>query len=221
MALMTLISEERAVIKLRKHSIDNENLEVIYEKDFTSEVLEDDFDIKSGKWYVDCEGWLVGENPESSAAMVISKADYLGDVLLEVDAATVLPATRDINVTIHGSWNEEKNTRDKGYVYGLEGWWEGYVGFEQSPEYDLVVNSKLLDFVPGKVYHLAVGNIGADTFFCVDGVVALNVRSQRPIDIEKFGKIGFEAYCTKVKYKNLKIKLLVAKEDFTPYTPEF
>ena len=32
-----------------------------------------------------------------------------GDVLVEFDAATILPATRDINVTWHGSWDDEKN----------------------------------------------------------------------------------------------------------------
>lgn len=209
------------MIKLRRKAVYPERLDILYDTPFTSDSLERDFDIKDGKWYVDGEGWLVGENPDSSAAMVMTKGDYLGDILVSVDAATVLPATRDINITIHGSWNEEKNTRDKGYVYGLEGWWEGFVGFEQSPEYDLVVNSKLLDFEAGRVYHLDIGNIGEDTFLAVDGVVALNVRSQKPIDITKFGKVGFEAYCTKVKYKNFKIMRLVAEDEFTPYKPEF
>ena len=209
------------MIKLRRHAIYPEKLEVLYDEPFTKESLERDFDVKDGNWYVDDQGWLIGSNPKSSAAMVMSKADYLGNVLIEVDAATVLPATRDINVTFHGSWNDEKNTRDQGYVYGLEGWWEGFVGFEQSPKYDLVVNSKLLNFEPGKVYHLEIGNIGNDTFFAVDGVVALNVRSQAPIDIDRFGKVGFEAFCTKVKYKNLKIKRLVPVEAWNEYKPEF
>ena len=209
------------MIYLRRHAIDPDSLPVLYDTPFSNASFENDFEIKDGKWYVDDEGWLVGENPKSSAAMVMTKADYLGDVFVEVDAATVLPATRDINITIHGSWNEEKNTRDKGYVYGLEGWWQGFVGFEQSPEYDLVVNSKLLDFKPGKIYHIEIGNIGNDTFMAVDGTVALNVRSQKPIDIEKFGKIGFEAFCTKVKYKNFKVKRLVTTDCFKPYEPEF
>ena len=213
--------EERTMIKLRRKAIYPEKLEVLYDTPFTKESLDRDFDIKDGNWYVDDEGWLVGSNPKSSAAMVMTKGDYFGDILVEVDAATVLPATRDINITIHGSWNEEKNTREQGYVYGLEGWWEGFVGFEQSPKYDLVVNSKLLDFKPGKVYHLEIGNIGHDTFFAVDGVVALNVTSPNPIDVEKFGKVGFEAFCTKVKYKNFKIKRLVAEDKWTPYVPEF
>ena len=209
------------MIHLRRHALYPERMETLYDTPFTAESRERDFDIKDGKWYVDEEGWLIGENPNSSAAMVFTKADYFGDVLVEVDASTVLPATRDINVTIHGSWNEEKNTRDKGYVYGLEGWWQGMVGFEQSPEYDLVVNSKLLDFKPGKTYHIVIGNIGNDTFMAVDGVVALNVRSANPIDTEKYGKIGFEAFCTKVRYKNFKINRLEAVEDFEPYRPEF
>ena len=216
-----MTEEDSEMIKLRRKAIYPEKLEVLYDRPFTAESLESDFDIKDGNWYVDENGWLVGSNPKSTAAMVMTKADYFGDVLVEVDAETVLPATRDINVTIHGSWNEEKNTRDRGYVYGLEGWWEGFVGFEQSPEYDLVVNSKLLDFKPGKTYHLEIGNIGSDTFFAVDGVVALNVTCPRPIDTEKYGKVGFEAFCTKVRYKNFKVKRLVAEDKWTPYEPEF
>ena len=63
----------------------------------------------------------MGENRENSAAMVMSKGEYFGNVLIEFDAETVLPATRDINLTFHGSWDEEKNIRDVAYVFGLEG----------------------------------------------------------------------------------------------------
>ena len=110
------------MIKLRRKAIYPEKLEVLYDTPFTKESLDRDFDIKDGNWYVDDEGWHDGSTPKSSAAKGMTKGDYFGDILVEVDAATVLPATRDINITIHGSWNEEKNTREQGYVYGLEGW---------------------------------------------------------------------------------------------------
>jgi len=84
-----------------------------------------------------------------------------------------------------------------------------------------VVNTKLLDFVPGKVYHVAVGNIGNDLFVVVDGVLALEIRDPDPIDVNKYGRIGFEAYCTRVKYKNLQVKRLAYEDGFTPYEPEF
>ena len=209
------------MIQLMRYKMYPETMEVLYDRPFSEEMLKEDFELKDGRWYVDEEGWLVGENRRSSAAMLMSKGEYFGDVLIEFDAATVLPATRDINLTFHGSWDEEKNCRDVAYVFGLEGWYNGYVGFEKSPEYKFVVNTKLLDFVPGKVYHVAVGNIGNDLFVVVDGVLALEIRDPDPIDVNKYGCIGFEAYCTRVKYKNLQVKRLAYEDGFTPYEPEF
>ena len=209
------------MIQLIRRRIFPETMEILYDRAFTPDVLAEDYEIKGGKWYVDEEGWLVGENRENSAAMVMSKGEYFGDVLIEFDAATILPATRDINVTWHASWNEETNKRDIAYVAGLEGWWQGMVGFEKSPTYDFLVQTKLFKFNPGQVYHIAVGNIGNDLFIAIDDVLALEIHDPDPIDIEKFGRIGFEAYCTRVKYKNLKVKKVTYEDTAKPYDPEF
>lgn len=209
------------MIQLIRSRLYPEEMEVLYHKAFTPAVLAEDFEVKGGKWHVDEDGWLIGENRENSAAMVMSKGEYFGDVLVEFDAATVLPATRDINVTWHGEWDEEKNARGVAYVAGIEGWWQGMVGFEKSPVSDYFINTKLFNFEPGKVYHMTVGNIGSDIFVAIDDVLALEIRDPQPIDYEKFGRIGFEAYCTKVKYSNLTVRRAVAVDCYQPYEPEF
>jgi hypothetical protein len=208
------------MIRLMKHLVDPEKCTVLYDRPFTAASLEEDFEVKGGKWYVE-DGWLVGENRENSAAMVMSKGEYFGNVLIEFHAETVLPATRDINLTFHGSWDEEKNIRDVAYVFGLEGWYQGFVGFEKSPEYKFVVNTALLDFVPGKRYHIVIGNIENCLFVAVDGKVALEVRDPDPIDFDKYGRVGFEAFCTRVRYTDVKIKRCEYIDDFSLYTPEF
>ena len=210
------------MLQLIRKQIFPENMPVLYERAFSAESLSEDFDVKGGKWYVDDEGWLVGENRENYAAMVMSKAEYFGDILVEFDAATVAPATRDINVTWHGCWDEEKDRRGLAYVAGIEGWWQGMVGFEKSPDLAFMVQTKLFPFEPGRVYHMMVGNIGNDIFVAIDGVLALEIHDPDPIDIEKYGLIGFEAYCTKVKYKNLKVRRIDSFVDTEkPYDPEF
>ena len=209
------------MIQLIRKQIFPETMEILYDNELTPETLSSDFEIKGGKWYINEEGWLVGENRENAPGMVISKEDYFGDILLEFDAATVLPATRDIDLMIHGSWNEETNERDVAYVAGIQGWWQGMVGFEKSPTYDFLVQTKLFDFKPGQVYHICVGNIGNDLFIAIDGVVALEVHDPNPIDIMKYGKIGFEAYCTKIKFKNVKVKRVTYIDTAKPYDPEF
>jgi len=209
------------MIQLMKKKIYPETLETLFEcDDFTDEVIREHFDIGDGSWYVE-DGWLVGESRICSDCMIMTKKDYTGDVFIEFDAATVLPATHDINVTMHGSWNDRMH-RDKGYVFGLEGFWEGHIGFERSPDYKLLVQTDLLDFTPGEVYHIAVGNYANNFFLIVNGRMAMQVRDpEPPFDLDKYGKVGFEAFCTRVKYKNLKIKRLEIVDDPKTYTPEF
>ena len=198
-----------------------ESMETLLEcADFTDSFINDNLLIKCGRWYVE-DGWLVGENRECSADMIVTKESFTGDILVEFDAATVLPASRDINVTIHGNWDTEKNCRDIGYVFGLEGFWEGYVGFERSPDYNFLVLTDLLDFKPAEIYHITVGNMANTFFLFVNEKLAFQITDPNPYDVNAYGFVGFEAFCTKVKYKNLKIKRLTAIDDWKTYTPEF
>ena len=209
------------MIQLMKKRLDPDSMEILYDRPFTPESVAEDFTVRGGKWQVDEDGWLIGENRENSAAMIMSKAEYFGDVLVEFDASTVLPATRDINVTWHGSWDEENDRRGWAYVAGIQGWWQGMVGFEKSPNYDLFVTTKLFPFEPGRTYHVTVGNIANDIFVAIDGVVALEIHDPDPIDIMKYGQIGFEAYCTKVRYRDVKVRRVTYVDTAAPYEPEF
>lgn len=208
------------MIQLMKKKLFPENMEILYNRPFSEESLAEDFEIKGGKWHVE-DGWLIGENRTNFAAMAISKADYFGPVLMEFDAATVLPCTHDINVMWHGSWNEETNTRDVAYVAGLQGWWDGKVGFERSPEYTFKVGTKAFEFELGRTYHMQVGDVGGHIFVVVDGKLLIEITDPNPIDDQKYGKIGFEAYCSKLKFSNLCIRRLEYTEDKKSYVAEF
>ena len=209
------------MLQLMKKRIYPENMETLLSVEkFTEEIVNESFDVKGGEWYVE-DGWLVGENRNCTADMIVTKDKFFGDILVEFDAATVLPSTRDINVTIHGSWDEEKNCRGVGYVFGLEGFWEGYVGFERSPDYNFLVLTDLLNFTPGETYHITVGNMANTFFLFVDGRLAFQITDPTPYDVNEHGLVGFEAFCTRVKYKNLSIKRLVAEDDWKTYKVEF
>lgn len=209
------------MIQLMHKKLYPENMEILYDRPFSKESLEEDFEIKGGKWYVDDEGWLCGENRENCAAMVISKGDYFGDVLMEVDCATILPNDHDINVMWHGSWNLETNKRHVAYVAGIQGWWDGKVGFERSPEYTFTAGTQLFPFEPGRVYHFLVGDIKGHIFICIDDKLVLEITDNNPIDGNVYGKIGFEAYCSKLKFKNVKIRRVTYEPDSKRYEPKF
>ncbi len=213
-----LTEEPKGVVMLAGTNIYLDESEILYEKsEFTTEDLLDAFDIKSGEWYVE-DGWVVGKNPEMNPGMIVSKDDYYGNVLLELKAKMVAPSTHDINVMINGEFNEK---RGMAYVTGLEAFWHGCIGFEKSPEYKLVVGTGMLDFDPEEEYLLQFGNAGGVLFTLVNGRLGLMVQDPDPIDTSKYGKIGFEAFSSWWKFKDVKVKKLKYERLGERYNPEF
>lgn len=195
--------------------------EVLYERDtFTQEQMLDEFEIKCGEWYAE-DGWVVGKNPNCCPGMFVSKADFFGNNMLEVTVKMVAPSTHDINIMINGSWDLEKDQRDIAYVTGIEAFWHGNVGFEKSPEYKLTAATQLLEFDPEKEYKMQFGNIDGKIFVLVDGKLCLEITDPDPIDTSKYGKIGFEAYSSWWKFKNVKVKKLKYEKITEKYVPEF
>ena len=217
-----ILSEEpKGVVMIAGRNLLLDESEVVYEQnEFTMEKLLEDFDIKSGEWYIE-DGWVVGKNPEMNPGMIVSKNDYFGDVLLELRAKMVAPSTHDINVMINGEWDLEKDKRGVAYVTGLEAFWHGCIGFEKSPEYKLVVATGMLDFDPEKEYVLQFGNANGTLFTIVDGRLGLMIQDPDPIDSSKYGKIGFEAFSSWWKFKDVKVKKLKYESPGERYNPEF
>ena len=216
-----LKEEPAGVIMLAGTNLFLDESEILYEQsDFTKEKFEADFDIKSGEWYVE-DGWVVGKNPNCNPGMIVSKANYCCDVLLELKAKMVAPSTHDINVMINGEWNLEKNARGLAYVTGLEAFWHGCIGFEKSPEYKLVAATAMLDFNPEEEYLLQFGNANGVLFTLVNGRLGLLVFDPDPIDTSKYGKIGFEAFSSWWKFKDVKVKKLKYEKIRENYNPEF
>lgn len=201
--------------------IDIKNSEILYQQDdYTQEIFERDFDVKSGTWYVE-DGWVVGKNPDCCPGMLVSKADYFGDVLLEVTCKMVEPSTHDINVMINGSWDDENNKRSWAYVAGLEAFWHGNIGFEKSPKYDLTVANSLFDFDPTKEYVFQFGRAMRTLFVAVNGRLALQIGDPDPIDGNLYGKIGFEAFASWWKFRNVRVKRLSYECVRETYVKEF
>jgi len=180
------------------------DMEVLYSEPFSEASLAADFDIRSGEWSVQ-DGWLTGKNPLNAPGMVISRAEYLEDVMLEFRARTILPSTHDIDVMWNGSWNFETNERHVAYVAGLEGWWDGKVGIEKSPEYKLVAATGLFNFEPGRTYFVQCGSVAGHVFCAVDGDLVLEVMDPDPIDSSTYGLIGFEAYCSHIQFTDFRV----------------
>lgn len=198
----------------------NDSKTLYEQKEFTQEIVDRDFEVKSGEWYVE-DGWVVGKNPECCPGMLVSKADFFGNNMLELTCKMVSPSTHDVNIMINGSWDLEKDCRDVAYVTGIEAFWHGNVGFEKSPEYKLTAATSLLYFDPDKEYRMQFGNIDGKIFVIVDGRLALEITDPDPIDVNKYGKIGFEAFSSWWKFKDVRVKALEYKKLTEQYVKEF
>ncbi len=195
--------------------------ELVFSKDtFTDEEFQNEFELKSGNWYVE-DGWLVGKNPEMCPGMIVSKKDFYGNVMVEITAKMVAPSTHDINVMINGEWDIEKDCRGNAYVAGMEAFWHGNIGFEKSPEYKLTAATALYNFDPEKEYNFKMGNIDGKVFVLVDDKLCLEITDPDPLNTEKYGKIGFEAYSSWWKFKNLRVYKLAYEKITERYNPEF
>lgn len=207
-------------MKLMHKRIDPDTMPVLYEKPFTEAVFAQDFEVRDGNWYVE-DGWLIGESRKNFASMALLKESFYGPVCLDFYAKVLEPCTHDINCMWSGSWDEQTNTRALAYVAGIGGWWDGKIGFEKSPDYQLNCGTKLFSFEPGRTYHMQCGSLGGHVFVIVDGQLAIEATDPDPIDQNSFGRIGFEAYCTRAAYRDLKIRRAVWQESPMSYIPEF
>lgn len=207
-------------MRLMKKELLLEQCRTLYHERFTSEILHRDFDVKGGEWTAE-NGYLIGKNRENNPGMILLKESFSGNVMLDFKASTILPCTHDINVMWNGSWDETTNTRGVAYVAGLQGWWQGKVGFEKSPDYRLNAGTPLFPFIPGKEYHIQTGSIDGHVFIIVDGSLLLEVTDPEPIDSSRYGKIGFEAYCSQIQIQDFYVKQIAYQPIEEQYIPEF
>ncbi|MBU0713877.1 MAG: hypothetical protein KJ964_00805 [Verrucomicrobia bacterium] len=208
------------MLEIMGKNIDIEKSELLYNEPISDKHFSANWTINSGDWQVQGE-WLTGKNPANCPGMIFLKGDYPGNVMVDFEARTVLPCTHDIDFMWNGSWDKDKNQRGPAYVAGLEGWWTGKVGIEKSPDYKLTAATPLLDFAPGRTYHIQGGSIDGHCFIFVNGQLVLEVTDPNPIDSRRFTKVGFEAYCSHIQIRNVKVMRLAWHPVLLKYSPEF
>ena len=171
-------------------------------------------------WKVEDE-WLIGSNRGNWPGMAILNQDFPGNVLVEFEAQTILPSSHDINVMWNGEWLKETDQRGKAYVAGLQGWWTGKVGIEKSDDYRFMVGTPLLWFKPGQLYKIQAGSIDGHCFIFADGKLLLEAMDPDPLDNQRFTKVGFEVYCSRIKIRNIVIRQIAWEPVEMKYEPEF
>lgn len=207
-------------IKLMRKAIVVDSCPILFNEPITTSSLASDWTIHHSEWKVE-DGWLFGKNPGNFPGMAIMKKNFFGNVLIEFEASTVAPSKHDINVMWNGEWLDSIDQRGIAYVAGLQGWWTGKVGIEKSNDYKFMVGTPLFHFEPGRIYKIQAGSIDGHCFIFADGQLLLEAMDPNPIDNQKYGKIGFEAYSSWIKIRNVVIRQIVYNKLVMSYIPEF
>jgi len=213
-------SNNMNTLELMRKEINISSCPVLFDEEITAESLAKNWTSHHSEWWLE-DGWLYGKNPGNHPGMLILNNNFPGNVLVEFEATTVAPSTHDINVMWNGEWLDSIDQRGVAYVAGLQGWWRGKVGIEKSPDYKFMVGTPLLDFQPGKLYHIMAGSIDGHCFIFANGKLLLEAMDPDPIDNQKYTKVGLEAYSSHIKVRNFKIRQIKWKPVDMQYEPEF
>ncbi len=205
---------------IMRKCIDLDASPVLYDSPFTPESLAEDWETRHAEWRCE-DGAFFGRNPRPAPGVIICRRPFPGNVLVECLARTVLPSRHDIDVMWNLSWDEATDTRGAAYVAGVQGWWDGKVGIEKSPEYKLVAAAPCPWFEPGRDYFIQAGSVDGHCFLFVDGVLRLEVLDPDPIDSERHNRIGFEAYQSMVRISDLVVRQITWHEREQSYPEEF
>ena len=175
------------------------------------------WDAKGGFWeYKD--GYLIGSEPENKGGILLSKQTFEKDVMISFTAASVLPATRDLNAVYCTTWDDDINYLKLAYISGIGGWYEDKCGIERFPEDGLRALNPLYHYEPGKEVRITTGAINGHNFLVVDDVLVQELIDPNPII---GGRVGFSPYSTMLKIKDIEVREICWEERNQIYEPEF
>lgn len=183
------------------------------------------WDVMTGKWKHE-NGYLIGEEPGNFGGILLTKEWFSQDVMFSFTIGTVLPATRDVNAVFCANWNKTRDYIGESYVCGLNGWYEDKSGIEKildsskedGDQRGAYSTTSCYTYVPGTEVRMTAGSIKGHTFMVVDDILVSELIDPTPIS---GGHLGFSAYCTKLKIKDIEVRNIYWEEFIQKYKPEF
>lgn len=173
--------------------------------------------VMAGDWRME-NGWLIGTENGNKGGILFSRESFDKNVMLSFTAATVLPATRDVNAVYCAHWDEKTDYLADSYVCGLNGWYDGKSGIERNLTSNLYSTTSLYQYIPGTEVRMTAGAIDGHNFMVVDGKLVTELIDPSPI---KGGHVGFSPYCTIMKIKDIEIREIYWEKQKQHYDPEF
>lgn len=161
-----------------------------------------DWQILGGSWRCE-DGYLYGAERQNLGGILLSRARFEGDVLLRFRASSVPPATRDLNGLYCAEWDEAAGYLGRGYIAGLNGWYDHKCGIERFPENGLNATHPLYHYQPGREVELCMGAVRGHNFLAVDGELIAELIDPNPL---AGGRVGFSPYCTQLRIRHIEVR---------------
>ncbi len=193
---------------------------VLYAREITPQSLAEDWEVRGASWEAR-EGAFWGKNPRPAPGVIFTRQDFPGNVLVSCRARVLPPSSHDIDVMWNMSWDESANQRGAAYVAGVQGWWDGKVGIEKSPEYKLVAAAPCPWFEAGREYFIQAGSVDGHCFLFVDGALRLELLDPQPIDAQAHARVGFEAYQSMISIRQVEVRQIAWEARAQVYPAEF
>lgn len=179
------------------------------------------WEIMTGKWTQEGE-YLIGEERGNLGGILMSRVRFDEDVMFSFTIGTVLPASRDVNAVFCANWNKNHDYLGESYVCGLNGWYEHKSGIERNFGdgfgTNLYSTTSSYKYLPGSEVRMTCGAINGHCFMVVDDILVSELIDPTPI---RSGHLGFSAYCTKLKIKDIEVRKIVFEDFIQKYEPEF
>ena len=180
---------------------------------------EKDWQIMAGEWHEE-DGWLIGAERGNKGGILFSRKSFDENIIFSYTMKTVLPATRDLNAVFSAHWDTDIDYLGNAYVVGFNGWYEHKSGLERNAGYgsNLYSTTSSYKYVPGTELRMTCGAIDGHSFMVVDDELVSEMIDPQPI---RDGHVGFSAYCTKLRIKDIQIREIVWEDFPQSYDPEF
>ena len=174
---------------------------------------------KTGTWELE-DGCFIGTETGNMGGIMLYKEYFTKNVMLTFTVSTVLPATRDLNAVFCAKWDETTDYLGDSYVCGVNGWYEHKSGLERNAGYgsNLYSTTSSYKYVSGTELRMTCGAIDGHSFMVVNDELVSEMIDPQPI---KDGHVGFSAYCTKLRIKDIQIHEIVWEDFPQTYDPEF
>lgn len=166
------------------------------------------FEVAGGAWRVE-DGALLGQHPGNGGGLIYSRIAVNGDVMMDFYGEMVPPCNNDLNFSFKTEgWVGDNAGR--GYIAGVNGWWEKKTGIEKYPPTPDGVGT-LAALTPafraesGVRYHIQAGCADGLCFLFVDGRLIVELFDPSPGDFDGLGRVGLGTYASKIRFSDLTV----------------